>query len=114
MGPLRINTGRIGYYADLVTPQGNKSVFLTEAEKDAYQKDPDEFAARHFGLELAEYREWMARQGAPLCAAKTQEGGLCGQMVGSSQVDPLAWKELHRKARCHMHTYGRSELARSG
>lgn len=106
MSDARINSGRIGYTADLVTPQGNQMVFLTEAEKDSYQSDPDGFASRYFGLDRAEYQEWMRMNGAPLCASTTQEGGLCGHMVASSTVAPLTWKDLHRKARCHMHTYG--------
>ena len=103
MSDHRINGGRIGYTADLLTPQGQTTVYLTEAEKDAYLNDPDGFASRHFGLHLAEYREWMRVGGAPLCSARTQQNGTCGNMVDSSSVDSRTWAKLHRKAVCHVH-----------
>lgn len=103
MSNVRINSGQIGFTADLVTPWGLKTVFLTEAEAAAYRSDPDGFAASTLGLDVESYREWINLKGAPLCSGVTQKGTRCGNSVSPSQLPADEWKALHRRARCNHH-----------
>lgn len=103
MSNVRSNSGKLGYSADLVTPWGQTTVSLTEAQVAAYEVDPDGFAASHFGFDLRSYREWLDMKGAPLCSGVTRASSRCANSVAPSQLPADQWKELHRKARCHAH-----------
>lgn len=79
---------------------GNTMVMLTLDELAVYNAHPDQFAANHFGMSLAYYREFCDNKGKPLCGARTRKGKLCG-----NTVDHLSgnYEELHRNAYCHKH-----------
>ena len=98
-----INTGKVEYAANLVTPWGSGTVVLTEQQVSDYQRDPDGFAAAHFGLTRDEYREWLELDGAAKCGAKTKAGKPCDNFISRTQLDSQKWKALHRSEYCPTH-----------
>jgi hypothetical protein len=97
-----INTGKVEYAANLVAPWGGATALLTEQQVSDYQRDPDGFAAAHFGLTRDEYREWLELGGAAKCGAKTKAGKPCGNLI-SGQLDSREWKARHRSEYCPTH-----------
>jgi hypothetical protein len=83
---------------------GGKRLFLDPVEFDEYNRDPDLFAARHFGFATAdEYREWVHCHGYPHCSEPTKSGQLCRNPVGGF-LKPCEWREQHRSRPCFLHT----------
>ena len=83
---------------------GNR-LFLDPVEFDEYNRDPDLFAARHFGFATAdEYREWVHCHGNPHCSepTKSKSGRLCRNPVGGF-LKPCEWREQHRSRPCPIH-----------
>jgi hypothetical protein len=80
-----------------VHPCGGESLDIGRDELDQYNRDPDGYAAKHFGFDTAEeYREWINVTGAALCGARIKSGRLCGHPVSRIHLNPAEWKQLHR------------------
>jgi hypothetical protein len=80
-----------------------QNVLLGDDEVAQYNADPDGFAARYFGLaDVAEYREWVACDGAPLCSERTKSGKPCSGRVGKNH-GVAYWRQHHRTAPCRTH-----------
>jgi hypothetical protein len=90
------------YYACIRTVWGGESIYLNKEEAEQYNADPDDYAARHFGISKREYREWIECGGTALCSQRTRAGKLCKNSVGG-ELQPDKWKRLHRTAVCHCH-----------
>ncbi|RXH41079.1 hypothetical protein [Bradyrhizobium zhanjiangense] len=78
------------------------SISIADAER--YRRDPDAFAAEHFGLTKEQYREWVVVEGYPLCGTAPTESGLCPERVGGCGCGPDEWKRLHRNRLCSIHS----------
>ena len=89
--------------ACLACPGGAKTIHLDAVEAAKYNADPDGYAAKHFGLSLADYLEWVRLDGEPYCASPTASGRLCRNLCGPTQSPALQWKELHRHGCCGTH-----------
>ncbi|PVE23662.1 hypothetical protein DC522_14525 [Microvirga sp. KLBC 81] len=99
-----INSAEIEYVATLTNVYGGEYVSLTEQEVAEYKRDPDGFAAKHFGLTRDEYQEWIECGGEAKCGAKTKAGKLCGNTLkGGSQLSAEEWKARHRSEYCSTH-----------
>lgn len=88
---------------NVARPGGGKDIYIAPADIVLYLRDPDGFAAEHFGLTKLEYIEWVTLDGAALCAARKRGGDLCRNVVSSAQLDPVEWKKRHRRGCCHAH-----------
>lgn len=76
----------------------------TKAEIVSYQRDPDGFAAEHFKLTIAQYREWIDLEGTALCGSLTKAGKPCNRSLGHGmQLAAQEWLHLHRKRFCKQH-----------
>jgi hypothetical protein len=76
---------------------------LDEDEAREFDRDPDGYAARHFGLTTEEYREWIANVGRPCCGCLTMDGYLCGNGIGRLSMEAAEWKQKHRRSACTIH-----------
>jgi len=90
--------------ACLACPGGAETIYLDGVEAAKYNADPDGYAAKHFGLSLVEYLEWVRLDGEPYCAAITKGGFPCRNLCGPAQSRALEWKALHRKDYCGVHS----------
>jgi hypothetical protein len=54
-------------YACLSVPAGDCTVYLTVEEAAMYDADPDAWAARYFGLTVAQYYAWICNRAAAQC-----------------------------------------------
>ena len=84
-------------------PGGGETIYLKPSEVPLFKADPDAFAAKHYGLTVAQYAEWVATEGAPLCGDRTAKGTLCKNLTGGFQLSASEWKALHRELSCHSH-----------
>jgi hypothetical protein len=100
-----IDPGDATFEVCVAHPCGGNTLYLGRDELDQYNRDPDGYAAKHFGFDTAEeYREWINVTGAALCGARTKSGRLCGHLVSRIQLNPTEWKELHRNVFCAVHS----------
>jgi hypothetical protein len=97
-----INVAVIDHVIGVTTVWGGEEVYITEAQIAEWQADPDLFAARHFGLTVDEYREWIELNGKALCGKLTKSGRPCNAAFGF-QLDVGEWKRRHRREACHAH-----------
>jgi hypothetical protein len=81
------------------------NVYLDPNEIEAFNANPDAYAARHCGLSLEEYREWIRLNGAVLCGCQTRAGRPCRSAVCVTN-DPREWRERHRAEACWVHAEG--------
>lgn len=93
-------------FACITTPYGGETVGLSDEQAAEFDADPDEYAAQHFGLSKADYREWIRTRGSPLCGERTKSGSLCKQAIGPGQQEAKVWRVLHRQGCCHWHGGG--------
>jgi hypothetical protein len=100
-----INPTDVTYIVCLRTVGGGETLFLGRRELDQYNRDPDAFAARHFGLkDVAEYHEWIASNGTSLCSERMRNGKLCSNQIGMRHERGLQyWREHHRTEPCRSH-----------
>lgn len=89
--------------ASFSAPGGGVTVSISKDNAQAFICDPDEFAARHFQVSKADYLDWLAHDGAPLCAAKTRRGSLCKIQIGRVQQGVHDWLAAHRSQYCSFH-----------
>lgn len=87
----------------LAHPCGGETIGLRAVEVERYNRDPDGFAAEHFGLTKQEYRDWLLQEGHGLCAAHTKAGKLCRNFVTRHGSDPGEWKAANRREYCGSH-----------
>lgn len=79
------------------------TVFLSRAEIKQYNRDPDRYAATHFGFDsVDEYREWVETMGAALCSERTRTGALCRNSLFFCET-PADWRWNHRSMPCRVH-----------
>lgn len=82
---------------------GLTSIIGKTDEFEAYNRDPDGYAAAHFGISKANYVEWVEHEGMPLCGATTRAGNLCKQPVGPTNLPAQVWVSRHREVYCKTH-----------
>jgi hypothetical protein len=70
-----------------------------------YNRDPDGFAAEHFGLTKPEYRDWVIQEGHALCGTRTKAGKPCRNFVTRHGSEPAEWKAANRKDVCGSHGF---------
>jgi hypothetical protein len=85
------------------TPWGVKTLVIRRDDFVRYQKDPDAFAAEHFGISKADYRAWIAHEGVAYCGARTAAGRACRNVLSGAQTEAREWKRLHRSYYCKTH-----------
>jgi hypothetical protein len=100
---------------NVTTPWGGEDLYLAdEAELARYQSDPDAFAAAHFKLTKAEYREWVTGYGTALCAGTTRHGSPCGNTLrGGGNLSSSEWKRRHRHEFCKTHSVQQARITAS-
>src|SRR6266403_1297790 len=81
---------------NLLRPGGGHTAYLSRTDMDAYNRDPDPFAAGLFGLTKDEYREWVTNDGMALCGERTKSGRQCRSIL-SAPLTPIEWKKTHRQ-----------------
>lgn len=91
--------------ACLAHPCGGETIYLNTGDVDRYVRDPDGFAAEHFGLSKSDYREWVFHGGHALCAAQTKAGKPCRNFVTRHGTDAAEWKAAHRSEYCGSHRH---------
>jgi hypothetical protein len=109
--PPRNEPSTVQYRAYLVMPcptggDADAEIYFENAdEASAYDADPDGWAAEYFGLTVAQYYEWLDRDGYPLCAAVTTTGRPCRNVLVNSWRISSAQEffTLHRKDYCYAH-----------
>ena len=107
-----IELDQIAFEKQVRAPGGAANLYLMLADVEEFNKAPDVWAARHFGLSVDEYLEWVELEGVPLCGAKTRTGSLCRNMIsGGIQRRASEWKEAHRSDYCAVHGGPPSEKA---
>ena len=57
--------GRMVFETNIAMAVGVESLELTADEAREFNEDPDLFAARHFGLLLVDYVDWVSLHGTP-------------------------------------------------
>jgi hypothetical protein len=57
--PKRFNTGNVDLMICLAADCGGETIGVNEAQAAEYQRDPDGFAARYYGMTLEQYYEWL-------------------------------------------------------
>jgi hypothetical protein len=55
-------------FACLMTAHGYQQIGLSDTEAARYDADPDNWAAKYFGLTLEQYYEWVERGRPPALA----------------------------------------------
>jgi hypothetical protein len=92
--------------------------FELQTPEDAalYVRDPEAATARNCECDsVAEFREWAACQGQPLCGHKTKDGEWCGYTIFGKRdrFDPNGfdygleeWRKYHRIGFCLRHRAG--------
>jgi hypothetical protein len=79
-------------------------VRISEADLVEYRRDPDLFAARHFGFATVEdYVSWVTLDGCPRCAGTTKDGKPCQQKIVTRSLGATRFRELHRSRFCSIH-----------
>ena len=92
------------WMASINTPHGCGMLCLSDEEAEEFNRDPDEYAAKHTGcVSKLEYLQWIYLEGTPLCAGHTKTGKRCKREVGHTQMKPAEWRALHRIAFCKQH-----------
>jgi hypothetical protein len=57
----QLNSGNVYLHINLAMDCGGEDVGVTSEQAAEYQRDPDGFAARYYGMSLDEYLQWAAR-----------------------------------------------------
>jgi hypothetical protein len=105
-GPDRIGTIVV---ANVARPGGGEDHYLREEDISRFRDDPDAFAAELYGLTKAQYREWVALDGAALCGGTSKSGKPCRNSAAAgliSQLDAHSWLKWHRNGYCRSHNDG--------
>jgi hypothetical protein len=91
------------YEACVAVPGGSRSLHIDESQIPEYNANPDAFVAKHFGMTVQEYREWVQLDGMPLCGTITKKGSFCRNPVGRIQMKAKEWLAKHRICYCTVH-----------
>jgi hypothetical protein len=92
-------------WVNLKTVDGDERYCLRSVEQVLwYMMNPVNYAARHFGLDIASYEEWLACDGVPLCSATTGTGDLCRNSIVRKSYPAREWRNLHRNGKCWQHS----------
>jgi len=92
------------YIVNVARPGGGEDIDLENAATlEIYNRDPDEYAARYYGLTKLQYIEWITLDGNPLCGTRTAKGDLCRNQSGPGQLGAADWLLFHRKSTCSSH-----------
>jgi hypothetical protein len=78
---------------------------VDKREAAAYDADPDGWVADYLGLTIAEYYEFVDRDGIAMCGATTKAGRPCRNHVTGHpwRLEADQWRALHRKELCATH-----------
>ncbi len=80
------------------------ALYLDRDQLDQFNRDPDLFAAEHFGLATADhYREWVRSRGTALCSERTTSGCMCQFRISRLHLNLREWREQHRSRPCPIH-----------
>lgn len=101
--PLNSSDLQGEYSVSLAHPCGGETIRLRAEDVTPYVRDPDGFAAEHFGLSKSDYRDWVYYDGHALCGARTKAGTPCRNFVSKHGTKPEEWKTAHRNGYCGSH-----------
>lgn len=100
----------ISYIAGLDSPEGCEEIWFDTLEQaEAFNADPDMYAANYFGLTLPQYYEWLGVSGRALCAATAKNGKPCRckikglPFVVNRRDAAQSWLKHHRNGLCEKH-----------
>ncbi len=82
---------------------GGTEISVSEDQLRDFKTDPDEFAAKQFGLSKEEYVEWIELHGQPLCGATTRKGKPCRSGLRGYHLSAGEWIKRHRADYCAAH-----------
>jgi hypothetical protein len=81
---------------------------LTTAEVIEFNKDPDAWAGKHFGLTANEYRQWVYYGGTARCSEITTSGWPCNNPITGNDgydLDAQTWKRMDGCRPCSFHRW---------
>jgi len=90
-----IERAGVSFSIQVAVPGGGNTLILSPIEVLSFLDDKDQLTAKHFGVPVEDYLEWVKTDGTPRCGAKTTKGKVCRNFVSGGIQMPLhKWRKL--------------------